>query len=139
VNQRILKDSYLIINLVFIGIIISIIAYSVIFSADGRKYPVPSGSAILTGEISASSGMSRSFSETVRFNFQAAKQYNRYGPRIFSFFAIQLLMRAWAVFIALHISVKQRQYLILSDAMLSIFLFIVFFWPFIALTPIFNI
>ena len=133
-NPETRKDSYRIINLAFIAIIISIITYSFIFSADGPKHPIPSGSAMLTGEISASSGMSRSFSEIVRFNFREAKLYNPYGPRIFSFFAIQLFLRIGAIFIALQISLRYRQFLILADATLSILIFILFFWPFMVLT-----
>jgi hypothetical protein len=134
VKPGILNDSYLLINLVFIGIIISIITYSLVFSTDNLKYPVPSGSYLLSHEVSSSSGLSRSFSEIVRFNFRESKFYNPYGIRIFSFFASQLLMRIGAIFIALHISLKHRQFLILADATLSILLFILFFWPFIVHT-----
>jgi len=134
VKQGILKDSYLLINIIFIGVIISIITYSLVFSADDLKYPVPSGSTLLTREVSPSAGLSRSFSEIVRFNFGEAKLYNPYGIRLFSFFAIQLLLRIGAIFIALHFSLRRRQFLILADATLSILLFILFFCPFIVLS-----
>jgi hypothetical protein len=134
VKTKILKDSYLLVNLAFIGIILSIFTYSVIFTDNGRKYPVPSGAAILTGKISASSGLSRSFSEIVRFNFRESKLYNPYGIRIFSFFAIQLLMRIAAIIFALHSDIRQRRMLITTDAVLSSLLLTICFWPFIKLT-----
>jgi hypothetical protein len=134
VNRGIIKDDYLIINLVFVGIIILIIVYSFIFSAEGRSHPVPSGSELITGQVSASSGLSRSFSEIVRFNFSKAKRYNSYGIRIFSFFALQLLLRIAAILMTLYVNRKQRQVLIFTDAVLSVFLFVVLFRPFIAIT-----
>jgi uncharacterized membrane protein YhaH (DUF805 family) len=134
VNRGTLKNDYLIINLIFIGIIILIIVYSFIFSAEGRNHPLPSGSELITGEVSASSGLSRSFSEIVRFNFREAKHYNSYGIRIFSFFAIQLLLRIAAILMTLHVNMKQRQVLILTDAVLSVLLLVVLFRPFIAIT-----
>jgi hypothetical protein len=134
VNRGTIKDDYLIINLIFAGIIILIIVYSFIFSAEGRNHPVPSGSDLITGQVSASSGLSRSFSEIVRFNFSEAKRYNSYGITIFSFFALQLLLRIAAILMTLHVNRKLRQVLIFTDTVLSVLLFVVLFWPFIAIT-----
>ena len=124
----------MIINLIFIGIIISIIFYSLLFSAEGRKHPVPSGSEWLTGAPSPSTGLSRSFSEIVRFNFREAQQLNPYGIRIFSFFVIQLLMRLILSVQVFRTSERRLQALLRTDIVFSVILFLVCFWPFMVYT-----
>jgi len=125
------RNSYLIINLIFIGIIIAIIGYSFIFSGENLRYPIPSGSELLTGTSSPSTGLSRSFSAIVRLDFTAAKEHNQYGPRVFSFFIIQLILRIVSSFLLYLISTEGKKLLVILDAALSIILFTVLFWPFI--------
>jgi hypothetical protein len=134
VNRELRNGSYLIINLIFAGIIVAIITYSAIFSADGHKHPVPSGSDMLNGELTISTGLSRSFSAIVRADFKEAKQYNPFGIRVFSFFASQLILRLAACFAVMHIANRHRQTLIFADIVLSTLLFGILCWPFIALT-----
>jgi hypothetical protein len=131
VNQKLQANNYLIINLVFIGIIVSIIVYSFVFSAEGRQHPVPSGTQQLTGRSSPSTGLSRSFSEIVRFEFRKAREYNPYGIRIFSFFILQLLLRMTGTLLVLSTDQKNLRALIYADAVISVSLFVLCFWPFI--------
>jgi hypothetical protein len=133
VNQFILKKNYTIINLVFIGIIVSVIFYSVVYSANGLKHPVPSGAALIHDQIALSTGLSRSFSEIARLNFKQAKLYNPYGIRLFVFFIIQLFLRLAALVIIYYVPGKLQRSWYIYDAAVSILLFIVFFWPFIQL------
>ena len=123
------RTSYRLINLIFAGIILAIIAYSFIFG-ERISYPVPSGSQLLTGEVSPSSGLSRSFTAIVHFRFSEARALNPYGLRIFLFFFIQLFMRLGGYLIADKTG-KQSTLLIIVDASLSIILFLLCFWPLI--------
>jgi hypothetical protein len=126
-KSRISNDSYLLINLLFAGIILAVIAYSLVFGGE-KTHPVPSGSELLTGKHSFSTGLSRSFSAIVRLNFEQARAYNPYGLRIFMFFLAQLVMRVTAFFLTRYLN---RPVLIITDTVLSVLLFIVLFWPFI--------
>jgi hypothetical protein len=94
------------------------------------SYPIPSGSQVVTGTDSPSTGLSRSFSAIVRFNFTEARSYNPYGIRIFLFFLIQLFMRAAGIVLAGKV-IQRCRIIIISDIMLSIILFFICFWPFI--------
>jgi hypothetical protein len=123
----VLTDNYRLINLIFAGIIIAVIAYSALFGGEW-KHPLPSGSGLLTGGKSISTGLSRSFSAIVRFDFDASGQYNRYGIRIFIFMLIQLAMRLTGLFIGSH---SLRRQIILTDISVSIILFLIFFYPFL--------
>ena len=128
-NLRIRTNNYLIINLIFAGLIVVLILYSFIFSAEGSKHPVPSA-GWLTGQTLPSTGLSRSFSEIVRLEFDRARMYNPYGIRIFSFFLIQLLMRIAGSLLALYARSEKLRTAIVSDALCSSFLFVLCFWPF---------
>jgi hypothetical protein len=131
VNPVILRNNYAIVNLAFIGIIVPIILYSLVFSADGLKHPVPSGTVLMRDKDTLSTGLSRSFSEIVRLNFKQARLYNPYGIRIFLFFMIQLLLRITALIIIFYFPGKLPASLYKCDIAVSILLFMVFFWPFI--------
>jgi hypothetical protein len=121
-------DPYRILNLVFIIIILLVIAYSIYYGTPGREHPIPSGSELLTGKTSISTGLSRSFSAIVRFRFHEARELNPYGIRIFMFFLLQLLMRVSGFFI---ISKVNRKKFIRADIIVSVLLFIILFWPFL--------
>ena len=126
-----LKDSYLTINIVFAAIIVAIVCYSYIFSAVENRYPIPSGVPEFNKESSISPGLSRSFSEIVRFRFKGAATFNPYGIRIFSFFFIQLLMRFAVSALLIKGTVNNRKTLALADALVSTLFFVFAFWPFI--------
>jgi hypothetical protein len=119
----------LIINLIFAGLILILILYSFIFSAEGSRHPVPSA-GWLTGQTLPSTGLSRSFSEIVRLDLDRARKYNPYGIRIFSFFLLQLLLRIAGSLLALYARAEILRTAIISDALCSSFLFILCFWPF---------
>jgi hypothetical protein len=91
-------------------------------------HPIPSGSELLTGNDSISTGLSRSFSSIVRFDFTEAREYNPYGIRIFLFFLVQFFMRIGGCMLHRH---PKRNMIITLDIVLSIAMFFVFFQPFI--------
>jgi hypothetical protein len=132
VNRIILKDDYLIINLVFAGVILAIIGYAVLFSAEEHPLPVPSGAELLYNEPVISTGLSRSFSEIVRFHFTRAQAYNPYGIRLFSFFAVQLILRMVASLVVIKSHMRYKRLTIIVDIVFSVALFLVCFWPVIA-------
>jgi hypothetical protein len=122
-NDFFLKEPYHIINLYFAGIILLIFMYSGIFSADKNNYPIKSACKIMTGEPCASSGLSRSFSEIVRFNFKSAKAYNKHGLSIFAFFLLQFI---FCILVSVLVQVKRNQInkIIVIDSLISISLYI---------------
>jgi hypothetical protein len=120
----------LIINLIFAGLIVILILYSFLFSAEGHKHPIPSAGDWLNVQTLLSSGLSRSFSEIVHLEFDQARKYNPYGVRIFAFFFIQLLLRIAGSFAAFYAGLEKLRMGIMADAVFSAFLFVLCFWPF---------
>jgi hypothetical protein len=129
-NKNNLHRPYLIISLVFAGIILSVILYSLAFSPDTTRHPVPSGSQWLSGEATVSMGLSRSFSSIVRFDYESARRHNPFGIRIFAFFLVQLLMRLVAIFVVIR-SVSWVRGYAWADVVATGCLFLVAFYPFI--------
>jgi len=128
---RIRNEPYLIINIFFAGVILLIFAYSVFFSPVKDNYPVACIHEKLTGEQCVSCGLSHSFSLIVRGRIDEAWQWNRYGMRIFLFFAAQLVLRV--VFSIFYMRYPDtRKQLIIIDCMGSGIIFLISFWPFIA-------
>ena len=121
------KEPYHIINLCFAGIIIMIFIYSGIFSAEKDNHPIKSTCEILTGQPCESTGLSRSFSELVRFKFERAKSYNKYGIKVFLFFLIQLLIRL-LVSITYYKKNLHTNLLIIFDSIIAIGLYLYCFW-----------
>ena len=123
------KEPYLIINIIFAGVILLIFAYSGIFSPVKDNYPVMCIHEKLTGEPCVSCGLSHSFSLIVRGRVEEAYQWNRYGMRIFLFFAAQLVLRtAFSIFYLKYRDTRKQ--LILMDCIGSGIIFFVAFWPF---------
>ena len=129
--KKFLTKPYFQINLIFAGILMTVFIYSGIFSAGSDNYPVPSFYTKLTGKTSVSSGLSRSFSEIIRGKFQSAKVYNPYGIGIFSFFLLQLFLRIFILGFYPKL-LKYESVVILTDSILSVLLFLLLFWPFLA-------
>jgi hypothetical protein len=124
------KESYLIINIVFAGVILLIFAYSGIFSPEKDNYPVACIHQKLTGEPCVSCGLSHSFSLIVRGRISEAYQWNIYAMRVFLFFASQLILRiAFSLFYIKY--PETRRQLILVDCIGSGIIFLVAFWPFL--------
>jgi hypothetical protein len=127
---RLHNEPYLLINIIFAGVILLIIVYSGIFSPGKNDYPVECIHEKLTGLPCVSCGLSHSFSLIVRGRFTEALTWNIYGLRIFLFFALQLVLRvAFSVFYMKYPDTGKQ--LIIVDCIGSAIIFLVSFWPFI--------
>jgi hypothetical protein len=127
---RLGNEPYLIINILFAGVIVLIIAYSGIFSPIKDNYPVTCIHEKLTGQPCVSCGLSHSFSLIVRGRLAEAYRWNQYGMRVFLFFVSQLLLRV--VFSLFYLkNPDTRKQLIVTDSIGSGIIFIIAFWPFI--------
>ena len=121
------NEPYHIINICFAGIIIMIFIYSGIFSAEKENHPIKSACKTITGEPCKSTGLSRSFSEIVRFRFESAKSYNKFGLKVFLFFLIQLFLRfITSLFLYYKILIQKR--LVFLDSLISFGLYLFCFW-----------
>lgn len=100
-----------------------IFLYSGLFSAEKDNHPIPSFYEELTGETSASSGLSRSFSEIVRGRFESAREYNQNGIPVFLFFSIQFFQRL-VVSLIIYKKYIDTNRIILPDTISSIILFL---------------
>ncbi len=131
IRSEVRHEPYLIINIVFAGVILLIIAYSGFFSPEKDNYPVACIHEKLTGQPCFSCGLSHSFSLIVRGRIAEANQWNQFGMQVFLFFAAQLLLRA--VFSAFYIKFPEtRNQLIILDSAGSGIIFLIAFWPFLA-------
>ncbi|CAD5344282.1 hypothetical protein FLA105535_04288 [Flavobacterium bizetiae] len=72
-----------------------------------------------------SRGLTRAFSQILRFNFEQAITYNIYSIKIFAFFLIQLMAR---FFINVIIRVSNLRIVVIFDVFFSIILFIFSFY-----------
>lgn len=123
------NEPYLIMNIVFTGVILLIIAYSGFFSPEKNNYPVFCIHQKLTGISCFSCGLSHSFSLILKGRVDEAYKWNIYGMRVFLFFISQLLMRV--VFSFYYIKDEtNRKGLINFDITGSILLFAIVFYPF---------
>lgn len=130
IKQILRNDPYILINIIFAGVILLIIAYSGIFSAEKDNYPITCIHEKLTGEPCFSCGLSHSFSLIMRGRFAEAYQWNLYGMQVFLFFASQLILRiSFSVFYMKY--PENRQQLIITDCIGSGVLFLIAFQPFI--------
>jgi hypothetical protein len=125
------NEPYLIINFLFAGVIVLILAYSGIFSPEKNNYPVACIHEKLTGQQCVSCGLSHSFSLIVRGKIAEAYQWNQNGLRVFLFFVSQLILRV--VFSVFYLkNPETRKQLIITDCIGSGLIFLIAFWPFIA-------
>lgn len=128
--KRLTGDQYIKFNIAIAGVITMILLYSGFFSPDRDNYPVACIHERLTGEACASCGLSHSFSLIVRGRIVEAYQWNLNGPRVFIFFAGQLIMRVFFSAFYLNHPSSGRE-LVIYDAVVSFMLFIVCFLPLI--------
>jgi hypothetical protein len=126
---RLRKEPYLIINIVFAGIIFLMMIYSGIFSPEKDNYPVKCIHEELTGVPCVSCGLSHSFSLIIRGRIDEAYRWNVYGMRVFLFFASQLFMRIIFSLLYIRYPATRRQLIILDIAGSSI-IFLISFWHF---------
>jgi hypothetical protein len=124
------NEPYLVINMILAGVILLIFAYSGFFSPEKNNYPVVCIHEKLTGLPCVSCGLSHSFSLIVRGRVEEAYHWNRFGMRIFLFFAAQLALRV--VFSIFYMKYPDtRKQLIIVDCIGSGIIFFIAFWPFI--------
>lgn len=128
---RVNKEPYLLINIILVGVILLILAYSGIFSPEKDNYPITCIHEKLTGEPCISCGLSHSFSLIVRGRFSEAYKWNAFGMRIFLFFIAQLCMRTTFLLVSLRYSESGKQ-LVIYDCVASGIIFLITFWPFIS-------
>lgn len=127
---RLKNEPYMVINLVFAGLIILILLYFLVFSPEKGNYPVPCIHERITGEKCPSCGISHSFSLILRGRINEAYDWNSNGMKVFIFFFAQLLMRI--AFTQYYRSFPgSRKELILMDIIGSSTLFLITFMPFI--------
>lgn len=128
---RLRNEPYLLINIIFAGVIFLIIAYSGIFSPEKDNYPIICIHEKLNGEPCVSCGLSHSFSLIVRGRIAEAYQWNLNGMRVFLFFLSQLALRMVYPVFYLKYPDTRRQ-LIISDCVGSGIIFLIAFWPFLS-------
>ena len=129
-QAKLKNEPYLVVNIVLAGVILLIMAYSGIFSPVKDNYPVVCIHEKITGQPCVSCGLSHSFSLILRGRIDEAYQWNRYGMRIFLFFAGQFLLRI--IFSLLYARYPStRKQLILFDIVGSSVIFLIAFIPFI--------
>lgn len=118
--------SYKIINLIFIIILFGVLFYSFIYPY--LNFTIKSSCEGLPISLCKSRGLSRAFSEIVRFNFIQAKQYNIYSINIFLFFTYQLASR---ILINYLLPKVNNTIILFTDLIISFTLFILAFIPLI--------
>ncbi len=127
-NSRV---AYFILNISFMAIIMVIFLYAAFYKNSNHHIP-----ALLTQEtgiIPPSKGLSASFAEIVRGNISTALELNPHAIRIFSFFAIQFLLRV-AILIVLKRHWLPVNKMVAIDVSISVILFVVCFAPLIEFT-----
>lgn len=125
------QEPYILINIIFAGVMLLILVYSGIFSPEKDNYPVTCIHEKLTGEPCISCGLSHSFSLIVRGRINEAYHWNIYGMRVFLFFISQLFMRI--IFLLVYLRYPDiRKQLIIYDCVVSGIIFLISFWPFIS-------
>jgi len=116
-------NTYHRINMIFAGVIVMIFIYSGFFSPQQDNYHVRCEHKDILGKPCPSCGLSHSFSEIVRGNFEKAREWNSNGFLIFLFFLIQLFLRILASLIYARKLIPDR-WLIAIDVTVSILLFL---------------
>ncbi len=111
------------INIVFIAVILSIFAYSFIFTPEKNNYPIPSACKV---KPCKSTGLSRAFSKIVRLEFNEAKKFNINSLSVFSFFFIQLFFRILTIII-LQKQIFKDKFVLIFDIIFSISMYLVTF------------
>ena len=104
--------------------------YSVFYSPDEEKYPVPCVHEKLTGEQCPSCGLSHAFSLIVRGRIDEALEWNRASAGVFLFFAFQLLLRI-ALGIRLFTTDRYIRQISVADSTVSTLTALAAFFPFL--------
>ena len=121
---------YFILNLIFAGVALFIMGYSLFFSPDEERYPVPCIHEKVTGEPCPSCGLSHAFSLIVRGRVDEALEWNSQSVRVFLFFTVQLVMRL-ALGARALITDRHLRLVTLSDAAISTVMTLAVFYPYL--------
>ena len=121
---------YFLLNLILAGVILLIMGYSLFYSPDENRYPVPCVHEKLTGEPCPSCGLSHAFSLIVRGRIDEALEWNSYSMRVFIFFALQLFMRIGLALATLKGNIDLRRVGV-TDAAVSSVMTLAAFYPFL--------
>jgi hypothetical protein len=127
---RFRDEPYLLLNLIFAGVVVLVILYSGIFSPDRNDYPVVCIHEKITGEPCFSCGLSHSFSLIIRGRINEAYEWNIFGMRVFLFFILQLALRIGFSIYYIKFPDSGKQ-LIILDSISSGIIFLITFWPFL--------
>jgi len=129
-QRRAARRGYLAVNIIFAGVILLIMGYSVFYSPDEEKYPVPCVHEKITGEQCPSCGLSHAFSLIVRGRIDEALEWNRASAGVFLFFAFQLFLRIVLVIRLLTTDRYIRQ-ISIADSTVSSLTALAAFFPFL--------
>lgn len=129
-QRRAARRAYLAVNIIFAGVILLIMGYSVFYSPDEEKYPVPCVHEKITGAQCPSCGLSHAFSLIVRGSFDEAVEWNRASAGVFIFFAFQLLLRI-ALGLKFTFTDRYIRQISIADSTVSTISAIAAFFPFL--------
>lgn len=125
-------NAYLTVNIIFTGVILLVMGYSVFYSPEKNNYPVVCIHEKITGMPCPSCGLSHAFSLIVRGRFSEALSWNPYSIRVFLFFFVQLLMRLTLVIYLSYHNLKTKA-LQNTDAVVSASMALLTFFPFLVM------
>lgn len=125
------RNPYGIFNLIMALILISLIAYFVVFPH--LKHPIQSIFTQYTNLPSISTGLTRSLNAMFRGNIPLSHQLNPLGLRIGSFLIIQIILRI-SLFFMVNRPFPYTKATIVYDTIFSCILFLLTFGPMIIFT-----
>lgn len=127
-NKLNISDTYRFFNIIIAGVFLSILVYSGIFSSTDENYLFKCKYYELSGEKCPSCGLSRGLSESIRFHFKEANEFNTNATKLFIFFSLQSLIRI----LLLVFKIKSyHKKIIKLDIAIGITLFVICFYQFI--------
>lgn len=128
INSSYEVDSYKKINVIFILIIMFIFFYC--FLTTYFSFSITSSCEGMPLIYCKSRGLTRAFSQILKFNFQEAIDFNPYSLKIFLFFLIQLLSR---VVINIKVNLQNLKSIVFWDIFGSTIFFLLSFYNLIML------
>ncbi|MBN9298429.1 MAG: DUF2752 domain-containing protein [Filimonas sp.] len=125
------RRMYFYFNLLIAGIIILGGIYASFFASS--NYSLHCTYKQITGSVCPTCGLTRAFNYILQGKFKDAASLNRYSLQLFTFFAIQLLLRL-ALLLQHFFGKKTSRLIIRLDTLFSILLFLICFWPLLFLS-----
>ena len=122
INSSYEVDSYKKINVIFILIIMFIFFYCLLSSS--FSFGIKSSCEGMPLIYCKSRGLTRAFSQILKFNFQQAIYYNPYSLKIFSFFLVQLAR----IFINIKVNSQNFKKIVFWDIFINILFFLFSFY-----------